>query len=65
MIFFSDPFDYASPGETTAYPDSWWLPGTGVQRGTVKVVSGDPTTYMYPSLGKSLYFKQVCGTGMY
>lgn len=51
VILFSDPFDYADPGDSSVYPDSWWLPGTGVQRGTVKLVSGDPTTYMYPSLG--------------
>ena len=60
-IFFSDPYDYAAPGETAVYPDAWWLPGTGAQRGTVKLVSGDPTTYMYPSLGRC-FIMCICDT---
>jgi len=50
-ILYSDPYDSSSPTDNSSYPDSWWLPSTGVQRGTVKGVDGDPTTPMYPSLG--------------
>lgn len=53
VIFYSDPADYSTPNATDAYPDSWWLPGTGVQRGTVKLASGDPLTPYYPSIGIS------------
>ncbi|KAF6019348.1 hypothetical protein EB796_022315 [Bugula neritina] len=49
-ILYSDPYDSSSPTDNSSYPDSWWLPSTGVQRGTVKGVDGDPTTPMYPSL---------------
>jgi len=54
MIFYTDPSDYAVDGANTVYPDSWWLPGTGVQRGTVKKSDGglgDPLTPMYPAIG--------------
>ncbi|XP_006820652.1 glutamate carboxypeptidase 2-like, partial [Saccoglossus kowalevskii] len=50
MILYSDPADYATDGATDVYPDSWWLPGTGVQRGTLWINSGDPLTPGYPSL---------------
>ncbi|KAF6019350.1 hypothetical protein EB796_022317 [Bugula neritina] len=50
VILYSDPHDYTSPTDNSSYPNSWWLPSTGVQRGTVKRVDGDPTTYLYPSL---------------
>ena len=52
MILYTDPYDYSSPSEKSSYPDSWWLPGTGVQRGNVKMTGdGDPETQFYPSLG--------------
>jgi len=55
MILYTDPNDYAVEGVSDAYPDSWWMPGTGVQRGTIKESSdgvGDPLTPYYPSVGK-------------
>ena len=55
MILYTDPYDYSSPSEKSSYPDSWWLPGTGVQRGNVKMTGdGDPETQFYPSLGIGL-----------
>ena len=59
IILYTDPYDYASPDTTEYYPDSWWLPPSGAQRGTVKLVMGDPTTYLYPSLGKPTVVYQV------
>ena len=59
MILYTDPYDYASPDKTEYYPDSWWLPPSGAQRGTVKLVMGDPTTYLYPSLSNPTVVYQV------
>jgi len=55
MILYTDPSDYAHGGLSDVYPDSWWMPGTGVQRGNVKKSHsgiGDPLTPYYPSIGK-------------
>ncbi|CAH1799701.1 unnamed protein product [Owenia fusiformis] len=51
LIIYSDPADYAKNGEDNVYPNSEWLPGTGVQRGSCsKCNCGDPTTPGYPSI---------------
>ncbi|XP_071788904.1 N-acetylated-alpha-linked acidic dipeptidase 2-like [Asterias amurensis] len=52
LILYSDPADYAVGGISSVYPDSWWLPGYGVQRGSLYItgVGGDPLTPGYPSL---------------
>ena len=52
IIIFSDPEQYAPTG--TSYPDSWYLPKDGVQRGTVLRIKGDPLSNGYPALGESL-----------
>ncbi|XP_033104015.1 N-acetylated-alpha-linked acidic dipeptidase 2-like isoform X2 [Anneissia japonica] len=49
VIFYSDPKDYASDDAMGAYPNAWWLPGSGAQRGTVLVGDGDPLTSGYPA----------------
>lgn len=49
VILYSDPADY-SDMETEQYPYSWFLPGEGVQRGTVVWRDGDSSTPMYPAL---------------
>ena len=50
IILFSDPDTYAPTG--VFYPDSWYLPPDGVQRGTLLRMRGDPLTRGYPSIGK-------------
>ncbi|XP_041370396.1 putative N-acetylated-alpha-linked acidic dipeptidase [Gigantopelta aegis] len=51
IIMFSDPADYTWPAEDTrVYPQTWWLPPSGAQRGTTFVGSGDPLTPNYPAL---------------
>ncbi|XP_022097951.1 N-acetylated-alpha-linked acidic dipeptidase 2-like [Acanthaster planci] len=53
LILYSDPADFAVDGISSVYPDSWWLPGSGVQRGSLAVqqgLGGDPLTPGYPSL---------------
>ena len=51
VIIYSDPIDYARDGDESVYPNDWWLPETGVQRGNVYVsdAKGDPLTPGYPS----------------
>ncbi|EDV20314.1 uncharacterized protein TRIADDRAFT_64334 [Trichoplax adhaerens] len=49
LILYSDPADYAPPGYKK-YPDGWFLPETGVQRGTLFLGDGDPQTPGYPSI---------------
>lgn len=54
MILFSDPKDKAQEGRNFTYPDSWWLPGMGVESGSLYVVDGDPLTPSYPAIGSIL-----------
>ncbi|KAK7492612.1 hypothetical protein BaRGS_00016091, partial [Batillaria attramentaria] len=50
VILYSDPYDFnKQEGSEKPYPDSWWLPPTGMQRGTVYIDNGDPQTFLYPS----------------
>ena len=49
----SDPVDYSSL-EEEKHPFSWFLPGDGVQRGTIVWRDGDPSTPLYPALGNPL-----------
>jgi len=51
LILYSDPADYSIDPDVPTFPDSWWLPGTGVQRGSVNLYNGDPLTPGYPSIG--------------
>jgi len=58
LVLYSDPADYAgypkgswSPdvADQQTFPDSWWLPKDGFQRGSL-YINGDPSTPNYPSL---------------
>lgn len=62
MIIYSDPADYAFGDQERVYPDDWWLPGTGAQRGTVLRGDGDPLTPFYPSIGKKLTVQMPINT---
>ena len=46
LLIYSDPADYAKEGTDpeNVYPNTRFLPGTGVQRGTIFTGSGDPLT---------------------
>jgi len=52
MILFSDPADVAANGTEPedVYPNTFWLPPTGMQRGSLLIVDGDPQTPNYPSI---------------
>ncbi|XP_059147924.1 putative N-acetylated-alpha-linked acidic dipeptidase [Physella acuta] len=51
VIMFSDPADYTGmkSGDPRVYPDTWWLPPSGSQRGTVFTGDGDPLTPGHPA----------------
>ncbi|KAH9509170.1 Aminopeptidase naaladl1 [Bulinus truncatus] len=51
VVIFSDPVDSTGMGrgDPRVYPDTWWLPPKGVQRGTLSVWKGDVLTPGYPS----------------
>lgn len=52
VILFSDP-DMVTNGDIDGvYPDDWWLPPSGTERGTLLIGEGDPLTADYPSIGK-------------
>ena len=52
MILFSDPADVAAEGteKEKVYPNTFWLPSTGMQRGSLILTDGDPQTPNYPSI---------------
>ncbi len=51
-ILFSDPAEVAAEGtsENDVYPATFWLPGSGMQRGSIYMDDGDPETPRWPSL---------------
>ena len=78
LVLYSDPADYAgySQGSWTpdiadqqTFPDTWWLPKDGFQRGSL-YINGDPSTPNYPSLDfiyrekleNNKRFPQVCNS---
>ncbi|XP_071079773.1 N-acetylated-alpha-linked acidic dipeptidase 2-like [Haliotis cracherodii] len=50
VIIFSDPADYTWNGDPRVYPETWWLPGSGSQRGTIYTGDGDPLTPGYAAI---------------
>ncbi|KAK6181050.1 hypothetical protein SNE40_008989 [Patella caerulea] len=57
LILYSDPKDYTIPGEGV-YPDTWWLPGSGAQRGTIFTGEGDPLTPGYPAIDTAYRYQE-------
>ncbi|XP_064600918.1 LOW QUALITY PROTEIN: putative N-acetylated-alpha-linked acidic dipeptidase [Liolophura sinensis] len=50
LILYSDPADYNPlANNTSVFPNSWWMPGSGVQRGGLAINKGDQYTPGYPS----------------
>ncbi|CAG5115468.1 unnamed protein product, partial [Candidula unifasciata] len=51
IIIYSDPADCTGQnmGDNRVYPETWWLPPTGAQRGTIFSGDGDPITPGYPA----------------
>ena len=56
-IFYSEvAFEGTDPG--SVYPNDFWLPGSGVQRGSLYLGTGDPETPGYPSIPNVLRASQ-------
>lgn len=51
ILIYSDPQDSAPAPDDDLYPHSWWLPRSGVQRGSILMGTGDPLTPRYPAKG--------------
>ncbi|KAK3736513.1 hypothetical protein QZH41_009387 [Actinostola sp. cb2023] len=49
ILIFNDPKDFAPVPDDQLYPHNWWLPRSGVQRGSVLLGTGDPLTPRYPA----------------
>eukprot|EP00850_Spirogloea_muscicola_P006775 SM000032S12159 [mRNA] locus=s32:926447:931761:- [translate_table: standard] len=49
VLIYSDPENYSANGTEGYYPESRWLPASGVQRGSVFEFKGDPMTPGWPS----------------
>jgi hypothetical protein len=56
VLLFSDPENVAPNNTQYVYPQGEFLPNTGVQRGSVALIDGDPLTPNYPSTG---YFSTI------
>ncbi|KAL9983852.1 hypothetical protein ACROYT_G006093 [Oculina patagonica] len=50
VLLYSDPADYSPEGMNNTFPKTWWLPGTGTQRGNIWMSDGDPLTPLLPSI---------------
>ena len=50
LIIFSDPADVAGEKDEGVYPNSIFLPDSGIQRGSLALFDGDPETPNWPSL---------------
>ncbi|XP_022242586.1 N-acetylated-alpha-linked acidic dipeptidase 2-like [Limulus polyphemus] len=59
VVLFSDPSEVARNGTEpqNVFPNSWWVPGTAIQRGNIKLVKGDPVTPNYPSVDGAFRYK--------
>nr|XP_045619566.1 N-acetylated-alpha-linked acidic dipeptidase 2-like [Procambarus clarkii] len=59
LILFSDPEDVAREGvePEKVYPNTWWLPGTGMQRGSTNLGMGDLLTPGWPSTAHAYRLK--------
>ena len=58
LVIFSDPGDVAGEGQnqlTDVYPETMFLPDTGIQRGSLLLFDGDPETPNMPSLPDGIY----------
>ena len=56
ILIYNDPHDFAPVSDEDLFPHGWWLPRSGVQRGSILMGTGDPLTPRYPSKGDSLVF---------
>ena len=53
LILYSDPADYAVDRDVEKFPKTWWLPSSGIQRGSTSLDKGGQLTPGYPAKGRS------------
>ncbi|GFO17324.1 N-acetylated-alpha-linked acidic dipeptidase 2 [Plakobranchus ocellatus] len=61
VIMYADPAEYTGmrSGDTRVYPETWWLPPDGVQRGNIFTGDGDPLTPGYPANNLAYRFNEA------
>ncbi|KAL5009287.1 hypothetical protein ScPMuIL_014868 [Solemya velum] len=57
VILYLDPADY-NLNNSKVYPDDWWLPPTGAQRGSTFAGDGDPLTPGYPAIDSAYRYSE-------
>ena len=57
ILIYNDPQDSAPVPDEDLYLHGWWLPRSGVQRGSILLGTGDPLTPRYPSKGTGEMFR--------
>ncbi|KAH6947047.1 hypothetical protein HPB50_016913 [Hyalomma asiaticum] len=50
VVIFPDASDLAPRGDTQPFPDSIWISGSAIQRGSAAYMRGDPLTPGYPAV---------------
>ncbi|PVD26812.1 hypothetical protein C0Q70_14491 [Pomacea canaliculata] len=58
VIIYSDPADYTWSGDPRYFPETWLLPSSGAQRGSLYTGVGDPLTPGYPSTATSYRYNE-------
>ena len=60
-ILYNDPADYAPFGTSSdkVYDQKWYMPPSGIQRGSALVTNGDPLTPIYPSTGERIILAMI------
>ena len=56
ILIYNDPQDYGPVSDKEVFPNSWWMPRDGVQRGGIRkgATKGDPLTPGWPSTGNTI-----------
>ena len=64
-LIYTDPAQFAPEGTQNTFPQSWWLPDSGTQRGASmgKTGPGDPLTPGFPSID-GIYRQPINDSGL-
>ncbi|XP_025104546.1 glutamate carboxypeptidase 2-like [Pomacea canaliculata] len=58
VIIYSDPADYTWSRDPRYFPETWFLPSSGAQRGSLYTGVGDPLTPGYPSIATAYRYNE-------
>ena len=64
-IIYTDPAQFAPEGPQNTFPNSWWLPDSGMQRGSAmgEKGPGDPLTPGFPAV-EGIYRQSLNQSGL-